>query len=110
MRNPHAVQRLFLALLLSLFTFSAQAALPALDSQGQPLPTLAPMLKRIMPGVVNISTRGHMQVQQNPLFSDPFFRQFFDVPEQQPRSARPRAWARASSSTPRRATSSPTTT
>jgi serine protease DegQ len=47
------------------------------------LPTLAPMLKRASPGVVNISVEGTVQVQNggnNPLFSDPFFRRFFNLP------------------------------
>ncbi|MFA5531477.1 MAG: hypothetical protein WDA11_12510, partial [Thiohalomonadaceae bacterium] len=63
---------------------TAQAALPALDSQGQPLPTLAPMLERTVPGVVNIFTRTKVPQQQHPLFSDPFFRHFFDLPAQPP--------------------------
>ncbi|HUS23573.1 MAG TPA: DegQ family serine endoprotease [Candidatus Binatia bacterium] len=44
-------------------------------------PTLAPMLKTVLPGVVNISISGHMQVE-NPLMQDPFFRHFFGVPDQ----------------------------
>ena len=50
------------------------------------LPTLAPMLKRASPGVVNISVEGTVQVGQdqlgggNPLFKDPFFRRFFNLP------------------------------
>jgi serine protease DegQ len=44
---------------------------------GQTLPTLAPMIKRIGPAVVNVSTRGHVQVQQSPFMNDPFFQQFF---------------------------------
>jgi Do/DeqQ family serine protease len=40
-------------------------------------PTLAPMLERIVPGVVNISTRTRIRAQENPLLQDPFFRQFF---------------------------------
>jgi Do/DeqQ family serine protease len=44
---------------------------------GQALPTLAPMIKRIGPAVVNVSTRGHVQVQQSPFMNDPFFQQFF---------------------------------
>jgi serine protease DegQ len=47
-------------------------------------PTLAPMLKRASPGVVNISVEGTVQVDQsgkgNPLFSDPFFKRFFNLP------------------------------
>ena len=42
------------------------------------LPTLAPMLARVSPAVVNISVQGTVKVQ-NPLFNDPFFRQFFGM-------------------------------
>jgi Do/DeqQ family serine protease len=70
----------FLILLISL---PASAGLPMTDSQGQPLPTLAPMLERVTPAVVNIATTGHVNMQQNPLFNDPFFRFFFDIPNQQ---------------------------
>ena len=48
---------------------------------GQPLPSLAPMLEKTTPAVVNISTRGSVPVRSNPLFDDPFFRQFFDLPQ-----------------------------
>ncbi len=58
----------------------ARAALPA-SADGQPVPTLAPMLKRTSPAVVNIATLGYTEIHQNPLFQDPFFRHFFDVPE-----------------------------
>jgi len=60
----------------------SMAALPLVDSQGQRLPTLAPMLKEALPAVVNIATSGRVQVQQSPLFNDPFFRRFFDIPDQ----------------------------
>ena len=61
----------------------AYAGLPVIDSQGQPLPSLAPMLSQVTPAVVNISTEGRIRVQDNPLLQDPFFRFFFDVPQQQ---------------------------
>ncbi len=48
---------------------------------GEPLPSLAPMLEKTTPAVVNISTRGSVPVRSNPLFDDPFFRQFFDFPQ-----------------------------
>jgi Do/DeqQ family serine protease len=57
------------------------AALPPADSQGTPLPTLAPMVERVSPAVVNISTTSRLPVQQSPLYRDPFFRFFFDLPE-----------------------------
>lgn len=69
-------------LCLALAGGSACAALPAADSQGQPIPSLAPMLEKTVPSVVNIFTRTRIPQRQNPLFSDPIFRQFFNVPEQ----------------------------
>ncbi|HPE72635.1 MAG TPA: DegQ family serine endoprotease [Candidatus Competibacter sp.] len=62
------------------------AALPALV-EGQPLPTLAPMLERATPAVVNIATESRVQLRRNPLLDDPFFRRFFNVPDQ-PRERR----------------------
>jgi serine protease DegQ len=46
--------------------------------------TMAPLLERVTPGVVNIAVRSRVQVQTNPLFDDPFFRRFFDLPELPP--------------------------
>lgn len=62
-------------------TAAASASLPAVDSQGEQLPSLAPMLERVMPAVVNISTLSRVPVQNNPLLSDPFFRRFFNLPD-----------------------------
>ena len=56
----------------------ASAQLPAQVGE-TPVPSLAPMVKRVSPAVVNIATRGTVQ-EQNPLLNDPFFRRFFDVP------------------------------
>ena len=70
---------------------SSHAALPAQDSQGQPLPTLAPLMKSVTPAVVNISTFTNRRVgAANPLLEDPFFRRFFNLPpqQQQPRQQR----------------------
>jgi Do/DeqQ family serine protease len=63
----------------------ARADIPAAmtGNNGQ-MPTLAPMVKRVEPAVVSIRTRGHVAVQQNPIFNDPFFRQFFGGQFQQP--------------------------
>ena len=62
----------------------AQAALPiAVDSQA--LPTLAPMLERAMPAVVNISTVTRIEQADHPLLRDPFFRHFFDIPQHRER-------------------------
>jgi len=51
---------------------------------GQPLPSLAPMLSKVSPAVVNISSTTHRQVR-DPFFSDPIMRQFFGVPLGPPR-------------------------
>ena len=50
---------------------------PSVD--GQPLPSLAPMLEKVTPAVVNISSRHHVRVR-DPFLDDPFFRQFFGLP------------------------------
>src|SRR3954453_8666396 len=49
--------------------------------------TLAPLLERITPAVVNVSVQSEVPAENNPLFTAPFFRRFFDLPEQ-PRSRR----------------------
>lgn len=67
------------ALAASAITVQSLAAVPAGDG---PMPTLAPMVKRVSPSVVNIATRGTIKEQagHNPLLDDPFFRRFFDAP------------------------------
>lgn len=46
-----------------------------------PMPSLAPMIKRVSPAVVSIGIQGSVREQgRNPLFDDPFFRRFFNVP------------------------------
>ncbi|MCW8923001.1 MAG: DegQ family serine endoprotease [Gammaproteobacteria bacterium] len=63
---------------------SAIASLPV-SVNGEALPTLAPIVERSRPAVVNIATKGHVDVQHNPLLNDPFFRRFFqglgDIPQ-----------------------------
>ena len=53
------------------------------------LPSLAPIVKRVAPAVVNIATRGTIEESandHNPLLDDPFLRRFFETPP----NARPR--------------------
>jgi Do/DeqQ family serine protease len=59
---------------------SAIASTAILPVQGA-VPSLAPMLKEVMPAVVNVAVSGKVQIQ-NPLMDDPFFRRFFGAPEQ----------------------------
>lgn len=86
--NP--ILRLTLAACLGLALAAppaAQAALPSFLDGGEPVPTLAPMLERATPAVVNIATEARVKTARNPLLDDPVFRRFFNVPDQ-PRERR----------------------
>jgi serine protease Do/serine protease DegQ len=64
---------------------TVQAAASAAPLDAAPMPSLAPMVKRVSPSVVNIATRGTIKEkpgQRNPLLDDPFFRRFFDEPHE----------------------------
>lgn len=67
--------------LLLILARPSTAALP-LALEGRALPSLAPMLKRVTPGVVNISTKTKIVEAEHPLLRDPVFRHFFGVPNQ----------------------------
>jgi Do/DeqQ family serine protease len=82
---PSHKPRLLIAL-VALISLASHAALP--EAVGEtPVPTLAPMIKRVSPAVVNIATRGTIRQRppQNPLLEDPFFRRFFEFPDMGPR-------------------------
>jgi serine protease DegQ len=57
---------------------NAYAALPA-AVDGESLPSLAPMLEKVTPAVVNIHSKTVVRVR-NPLAEDPMFRHFFGLP------------------------------
>lgn len=78
--------RSLVLIILSLCFTNVFAGLPN-SVDGEPLPSLAPMLERITPAVVNISTTGKVVVR-DPFFDDPFFRRFFDIPQQKQRERR----------------------
>ncbi len=59
----------------------AQAQLPGIAMRDG-MPTLAPLLEKVTPAVVNIAVLQKSPEEQNPLLRDPFFRRFFGVPEQ----------------------------
>src|SRR5690625_655601 len=80
-------KRMLFVLALAVTVMPASAHMPiAVD--GEQLPSLAPMLENVTPAVVNIATKSQVRIRENPLFQDPFFRRFFDIPEQQ-RQTRP---------------------
>lgn len=58
------------------------AAVLAQNTPPGQTPSLAPMLKAVLPAIVNISVTSKVEIQ-NPLMNDPFFRRFFNIPDQQ---------------------------
>ena len=82
----NAPARHLVAATLLIFVQTAFGALPQAVGEA-PVPTLAPMITRVSPAIVNIATRGTVRERtpQNPLLEDPFFRRFFDVPDMGPR-------------------------
>lgn len=77
-----ALLTLILAGLLAWLPMNAQATFPPVIN-GQPVPSLAPMLEHVTPAVVNISSKTRVSVR-NPFFNDPMFRHFFggDAPRE----------------------------
>jgi serine protease Do len=69
------------AILATLFlTTSADGQIQNLKT-GNTVPTLAPLVREVTPSVVNISVHGRIR-EDNPLYRDPIFREYFDVPKQ----------------------------
>ncbi len=68
----------------------AAAGMPPVVGDGS-VPTLAPLLEKVTPAVVNIAVLSRAPEEDNPLLQDPFFRRFFGLPE------RPRAQVSAGS-------------
>jgi Do/DeqQ family serine protease len=73
------ILRVFLIGLLGLSNAVAQIPAPATRDG---LPTLAPVLEKVTPAVVNIAVLQRSPEEQNPLMRDPFFRRFFGGPGQ----------------------------
>ncbi len=69
-------------LLAVLASFAACAQIPAVATRDG-VPTLAPVLARVTPAVVNIAVLQGSPEDQNPMLRDPFFRRFFGLPDGQ---------------------------
>jgi Do/DeqQ family serine protease len=69
---------------------SAAAIDPGARTAAATPPALSTVLAEISPAVVNISVQGTLQARESPLFQDPLFRRFFNLPEGQtaPRTER----------------------
>jgi serine protease Do/serine protease DegQ len=63
----------------ALLPVGALAQTVAPDARG--LPTLAPLVNQVTPAVVNVSVMTRAPMEDNPLFRDPFFRRFFNLPD-----------------------------
>lgn len=67
---------------------SAPAVIPSMGAlppvvNGQPLPSLAPMLQRVMPAVVNVYSRQTVKLRSpmGPFADDPIFRRMLGIPD-----------------------------
>lgn len=76
-----------LTALLIAASVPATAALPT-QINGSEMPSLAPLVDKTSPAVVNIRTRATVSAPANPLMEDPFFRRFFGIPEGQQQQQR----------------------
>ncbi len=64
-------------LALTAASLSQVAPAPLTHSQGAEIPSLAPLVKKVAPSVVNIAVKGKFAQEQNPYRNDPFFKKFF---------------------------------
>ena len=80
---PLRLTLIVLAVCLSGWIECSAAALPV-SADSQPLPTLAPMLEKTTPGVVNIATE-EAAAKPNPFQEHPFFRRFFEKQRTKPK-------------------------
>lgn len=53
------------------------AIAPAASAEARGLPTLAPMLRQVMPAVVSITVQAREPAEDNPLYKDLYYRRFF---------------------------------
>ena len=69
-------QAVLAILFLSVITLSVAALPDSVD--GEPLPSLAPLVKRVAPAVVNIRVSHTIQMRSQ--YGDEMFRRFFGLP------------------------------
>jgi len=67
------------ALVIGLVAVSSPALSHLPNFANGQMPTLAPLVREVIPCVVNISVHGRIK-EENPLYRDPLFREFLDVP------------------------------
>ncbi len=94
MHTTRSIHRLALSLVAPLAlaaTACAQSAISDIKVDNTPLPptttTYAPIVDKVSPCVVTISTTKNVRLSDNPYARDPFFRRFFGIPEEEEDSA-----------------------
>jgi len=95
MPSNHAVLR-SLFLLASLVIAAASGSAPVaarapIFDESRGVLTVAPVLERVTPAVVNIAVLTRVADEENPLLRDPYFRRFFGLPDRVPRPQERRA-------------------
>lgn len=76
------LKSLFCLSILCLLIPASVAGFPFAQSTENSGSSLAPMLEEVNPAVVNIATWSEQKSFRNPLYNDPFFRHFFNIPQQ----------------------------
>ena len=76
------VTKLFRPFALAFIAGGAAAQIPSGTPLRDGVPTLAPILEKVTPAVVNIAVLQASPEEQNPMLRDPFFRRFFGGPAQ----------------------------
>lgn len=71
------LRQIIIVITLTTINTVSSAALPVAVN-GQPLPSLAPMLERVQESVVSINSDVQRRVRSNRFYDDPFFKRFFE--------------------------------
>lgn len=83
------ISRLLPAAAIALTLFSPAFSAPGMAADilvpmRDGMPTLAPLVDKVTPAVVNVAVKAKLDMEENPLFKDPKFRRFFDLPDRIP--------------------------
>src|SRR5262249_9019612 len=80
--DPQMVRKLAGSLAIAFIAGGAAAQIPSGAPLRDGVPTLAPILEKVTPAVVNIGVLQASPEEQNRMLRDPFFRRFFGMPGQ----------------------------
>ena len=84
-RQPLTLISIMVTSLLLLATFASDVSgRTSLLDENRGVLTVAPVVEKTAPAVVNISVRTRVPEADNPLYRDPFFRRFFGLPDELP--------------------------